>query len=444
MSRRVLVALLALTLGLLLFAVVPVGATSAAHDRDGFRATAIADARSLAALAEEDLSDRSASLDLPSRVRDEHDSVEVVDRTGREVLDMGGTAPTQSAVRAALAGRTSVDWRGSGDAEQIVATVPVGDPGEPIAALTLTRSAQPLHERVELLWLRLSGVGVVALLVATFVALALARWAGRPLRTLEQAAVRLGEGALSTRARVDSGPPEARRLADTFNAMAGRLEALIHGSRAVVADVSHQLRTPLAALRLRLELLAGDSNAEAADELAAALAETERLSRIVDGLLAVARAEHADSTPEPVALKEILDTRVDVWRPLADERNVVLVDAVDGDPVAATTAGTLEQVLDNLLANSLDALCDGGHVRVTASAVDQRRVRVVVADDGPGMSPEQRESAFLRFSSTRADVGGAGLGLAIVHRLVTADGGDVHLDDTPGGGLTVVIDLPAP
>ncbi len=442
MSRRVLVALLGLTLAILLGAVVPLGATSAGHDREGFRNAAVAEAQSLASLAEEDLADRPRQLDLSTRLRATHDDVTVVDPAGTVLLRVGAPAGSSPALRSALAGRTTVAWTGRGERGRIVITVPVGDTGRPLAALTLSRSARPLLEQVQMLWWRLSAVGVVALLVAAALALALSRWVGGPLRTLERAAVRLGEGALDTRAQVDVGPPEARRLADTFNAMAGRLEALVHGSRAVVADVSHQLRTPLAALRLRLELLSGESGQDAAEELAAALAETERLTRLVDGLLAVARAEHVDSLPEPVALREVVHNRLDAWRPLADERQVSLCESIEAEPVAAATLGNLEQVLDNVLANALDALPPGGSVAVSVRTLG-RRVRLVVADDGPGMPAAQRETAFLRFSSSRADSGGMGLGLAIVHRLVTADGGDVRLDDTPGGGLTVVVELPA-
>ena len=102
--------------------------------------------------------------------------------------------------------------------------------------------------------------------------------------------------------------------------------------------------------------------------------------------------------------------------------------------------GHLEQVLDNLLANALDAVPAGGHVQVSAAAGGDG-AQVVVADDGPGMTPRQQEMAFRRFVSSTP--GGAGLGLAIVHRLVTSNGGSTALSDTPGGGLTVTVILPA-
>ena len=138
---------------------------------------------------------------------------------------------------------------------------------------------------------------------------------------------RLADGDLAIRAVVDSGPPELRRLATTFNTMAGRLEALVHGNRAVIADVSHQLRTPLAALRLRLDLLAADtaqSDPATGHELAGALEELARLSRLVDGLLAVARAENVVPVPTAVDVAEVARERVVAWHPVADDRGITL------------------------------------------------------------------------------------------------------------------------
>ena len=101
--------------------------------------------------------------------------------------------------------------------------------------------------------------------------------------------------------------------------------------------------------------------------------------------------------------------------------------------------GHLEQVLDNLVANALDALSAGGHVTVTTTATTAG-ARITVADDGPGMSAEDRERAFLRFTTSNPN--GTGLGLAIVHRLVTSNGGTARLAETPGGGLTAILDFP--
>ena len=311
--------------------------------------------------------------------------------------------------------------------------------------MILVRPTAPLNHDIVELWVILGTVAVVAMLAAAVLAFALARWVSRPLAGLDSAAGRLAEGDLASRAVVDSGPPELRRLGTTFNTMAGRLEALVHGNRAVIADVSHQLRTPLAALRLRLDLLAADTDADTGHELAGALDELARLSRLVDGLLAVARAENVVPVPTAVDVAEVARERVVAWHPVADDRGITLEATVTGSARARASVlawigeGHLEQVLDNLIANALDALSAGGHVTVTA-AVTTAGAQITVADDGPGMSAEDRERAFLRFTTSNPN--GTGLGLAIVHRLVTSNGGTARLTETPGGGLTVSLDFP--
>jgi signal transduction histidine kinase len=308
-----------------------------------------------------------------------------------------------------------------------------------VGAVVLSRSSAELEERVGVLWAWLAAVGLAVLGAAAVAAIALARWVSRPLNTLDAAAQRLGSGALDTRSSAGHGPPEVRRLARNFNGMAGRLESLVHGNRATMADVSHQLRTPLAALRLRLDVLTQDADPDTAEELAGAQHEIARLSHLVDGLLALARAENVLVEPVSVRVDQVIRDRAAAWRPVAEERGVDLRPSGDGPVPAMFGEGHLEQILDNLLANALDAVPAGGHVEVSA-AVGGDGARVVVSDDGPGMTSPQREMAFRRFVSSTP--GGAGLGLAIVHRLVTSNGGSAALSDTPGGGLTVTVTLP--
>jgi signal transduction histidine kinase len=280
-----------------------------------------------------------------------------------------------------------------------------------------------------------AAAGVVA---GALIAFALARWVSRPLSELETAAQALGDGELSARSPAERGPAEIRRLAANFNLMAARLEALVRGHQATMADVSHQLRTPLAALRLRLELLAEDSDEPAATELAGAQEEIARLSRMVNGLLAIARAENTDTPQISLPVDQLIRTRVGAWRPAADERAVTLT-AELAPSRARLAEGHLEQILDNLIANALDALPPGGTITIRAAPADSV-VRLVVADDGPGMSRQQQQVAFRRFATSNG--GGTGLGLAIVDRLTVASGGTASLSDTAGGGLTVTIELP--
>jgi signal transduction histidine kinase len=313
-----------------------------------------------------------------------------------------------------------------------------------VGTVILARSTKSLDGDIVELWVIFGTIAVVAMLGATLLAFGLARWVSRPVTGLDGAARRLADGNLAIRAVVDSGPPELRRLAGTFNTMAGRLEALVHGNRAVIADVSHQLRTPLAALRLRLDLLAADtasSDPATAQELAGALEELARLSRLVDGLLAVARAENVVPVPTTVDVTEVASERFVAWHPVAEDRGITLrALAPERSAVLAWMGeGHLEQILDNLIANALEALEAGGHVTVTTTATTSG-AQIVVADDGPGMSAEDRERAFLRFTTSNPN--GTGLGLAIVHRLITSNGGTARLTETPGGGLTATLDFP--
>ena len=190
--------------------------------------------------------------------------------------------------------------------------------------MVLSRSSDELEERVGVLWAWLAAVGAVGLAAAAVAAIALARWVSRPLSALDGAAQRLGGGALDTRSAAGHGPPEVRRLARNFNTMAGRLESLVHGNRATMADVSHQLRTPLAALRLRLDVLSQDTDPATAEELAGAQDEIARLSHLVDGLLAVARAESVVPEPASIRVDEVIRDRAAAWRPVAEERGVEL------------------------------------------------------------------------------------------------------------------------
>jgi signal transduction histidine kinase len=312
-----------------------------------------------------------------------------------------------------------------------------------------------LNQNIANLWLYLGALGGGAMVAAVLLAIYLARWVSRPLARLDTAAGRIADGDLTVRAGTGYGPPELRRMAATFNMMAGRLETLVHGHRAMLADASHQLRTPLTALRLRLDLLATDVPPATAAELAGAQEEIARLSRLVDGLLATARAEALTEQLETIDVVEAVAERVSAWQPVADGHDVKLIAEVGGDarrdgagsrPMVALGAGHLEQILDNLIDNAIGAIGGagagrGGTVRVSAANRETGPV-LTVADDGPGMTPQERSRAFLRY--TTGSQNGTGLGLAIVHRLVTANGAAIRLADTPGGGLTVEIEFLSP
>ncbi|MGD0604312.1 MAG: HAMP domain-containing sensor histidine kinase [Streptosporangiaceae bacterium] len=478
MTRRILLVLLAFTAAVLVGAVVPLTLNATSHDRTSFTQATGGMARSDALIAEARLANSPDGplISLITQTREAGDGLLVLagrcPGQGRIVNEqMPAGRWSQLACQANEQGRltpkaepiqpvteTSGSW--------IIAAIPVYNNAHVlVGTVVLARSASPLNHEVAELWIILGTLAVIAMLAAALLAFALARWVSRPLAALDTAAGRLAEGDLAMRAVVGSGPPELRRLATTFNTMAGRLEALVHGNRAVIADVSHQLRTPLAALRLRLDLLAADtaqSDPATGHELAGALEELARLSRLVDGLLAVARAENVVPVPVAVDLTEVARERVVAWHPVADDRGITLTatfrpneagraSALTGgrlagggsDPGGQAMAwigdGHLEQILDNLIANALEAL-SAGHQVIVTTAVTPSGGQVIVSDDGPGMNAEDRDRAFLRFSTSSPN--GTGLGLAIVHRLVTSNGGTARLAETPGGGLTITLNFP--
>ncbi|MEV3913008.1 sensor histidine kinase [Streptomyces canus] len=444
MTRRITWTLLVLTSVLLVLAVVPLAVSLTARERVAYRDSQRAATRVIAAAAEEHLSDHKP----PTAMRREleaaaraGDCAAVYDTSGRVLASTSCTAAqgeeAEELVKDVLAGHEPEPPENEG---RLVAAEPAGEVRRPAGAVVLARSADPLDARIAAIWGWSAAIGVAGLAASALLSVRLARWVSRPLSTLDVSARRLGEGALDERADVGAGPPEVRRLAATFNTMAARMEALVHGHRAVIADVSHQLRTPLAALRLRLDVLAADAGGDTAAEFAAAQEEIARLSRLVDGLLAVARAEQAAPRPTAVRIDEVVAERAAAWSPVAEERDVRLTVVSEGPALTvALGAGHLEQILDNLIANAVDAVPEGGSITLDRGTVGDA-VRVFVRDDGPGMTEEARAVAFRRFGNPQAR--GAGLGLAIVHRLVTVNGGTARLEDTPGGGLTVVLDLP--
>jgi signal transduction histidine kinase len=448
MSRRIALVSLGLVTALLILAVVPLGLSLTANERASFRFAVESSARQLSAQAEEYLADHNAptTMDQALAESSERGDCAIVLRASGQVAGATACAPGLAAQASALAPGVRPGAERAAFAQQgdwLVAAVPVGDEGRLTGVAVLARSSEPVDERVGVVWAWLAGTGLVVLALGALLARWLARWVARPLTVLSTAATRFGDGDLEVRAPTGEGPAEVRDLSTVFNRMAERTESLIGSHREWVADVSHQLRTPLTALRLRVDLLADEAEGETAAEMAGLQVEMARLASLVDGLLAVARAEGDVPRPEAVRADQVALERVAAWEPVAADRGVALeaqVPPPGAKPaVAHLGPGDLDQMLDNLIANALDAVPEGGHVRVSV-ATARTGVVVRVVDDGPGMSQEARASAFRRFG--RSGTGGSGLGLAIVHRLVSANGGEVALEPTPGGGLTVRLDLP--
>ena len=244
-----------------------------------------------------------------------------------------------------------------------------------------------------------------------------------------------------------AGRPAARRRSAawprSFNRMSERTQRLVDEQRSFAGDASHQLRTPLTALRLRLEQAADlmDSDpAGARERLESATAETERLQHVIDGLLTLARAA-GDGKTEVVDVSAVVHDRVDLWQPLAEESDVTVTVDVPPTAPAVAVVGGLDQIVDNLVDNALGAAPPHSSVDITVVNVDGSVV-TTIADRGPGMTADQIARSFDRFwrAPDAADEG-TGLGLAVVQHLTVASGGDVSLAARDGGGLVAIVRL---
>lgn len=458
MTRRLLASYVLLAAFILVLVELPLGLTYASRAQDRFLADVERDARVLSTIVEEQAEDGNLAgvrRTVERYAEQTHGRVVVTDGTGLSVVDTssdgGGDRDFSSRPEfvSALDGSQASGLRLSDTlgSELAYAAVPIYSDQGVAGAVRISFPTDDLRDQVRNNWLRLGGLSLLVLATAAAVGWFVARWATAPVDELEHGARRLARGDLDARAEVDRGPQELRQLAATFNDMAARVEVLVNAQRAFVADASHQLRTPLTALRLRLESLEDHTRDDpaAARDVEAITAELQRLSRLVEALLAIARAESRTATSE-LDVAMVAASAVERWEPLASERGVQLSCRSPEHAPSRFVEGGLDQVLDNLIDNAIDASPPGTSIEIDVAvmAVD-RRVGVTVRDHGRGLSPESRERAVDRFwRGADASPGGTGLGLAICSELTRVSGGFLHLDaPEDGDGLVVRLDLPA-
>lgn len=457
MTRRLLVSYLTITLIVLLLLGVPLAAFYAQRERDRLTADLDRDASVIATLYEDAL-EAGDPLDPTAADRYEDRTgarVVVVDVDGIARVDTSGDVPrdfsTRPEIVAALAGQRTSGIRESETlgTELLFVADPVASSGTVHGAVRLTLDMADVNGRIRSFWLALAGIGAVVMLAVAMIGWVIARSVTRPLRELTATADRFASGDLAVAANV-GGPAEIRALDVMMSTMAVRLDGLLASQRAFVSDASHQLRTPLTALRLRLENLQGrleegEDPARLRDELERAIDETGRLSELVSNLLQLARTDEQRTTTV-VDVRPLVADRVDTWAAVADERGVRLTGPpAGGHPIEAqVVAGAVEQVLDNLIDNAVLASSAGDRVEVeVAVATTTPPMAVVrVIDHGPGLSDADKRDAVGRFWRGDTSRSGTGLGLAIVDALATASGGSVALTDTAGGGLTVTVGFP--
>ena len=278
--------------------------------------------------------------------------------------------------------------------------MPVLAAGRPNGAVRVTQDMRAVADATRRATTGIGAVSGVVLLAGLLLAALLAGQIARPARRLQAAAQRLATGDLDARAPVE-GAAEQQQVALAFNDMAVRLGRLLEAQRSFVADASHQLRTPLTGLRLRLEELRRADPQTAADDADAALAEVDRLSRTVDELLVLSQAGELDAPAEALELQEVLAETVDRWSARAQAQGSTLeLDDAEGDPLVVRAApGDVSRALDVLVENAL--LYGGRGVSVTLRASPGL---VEVLDDGPGPAPGEEEAVFDRFHRGTVDV----------------------------------------
>ena len=369
-----------------------------------------------------------------------HGRVLVVDARGRVLADSAGAAARGSGyadrpeVRAALRGGRPqrVRHSASANADLLATAVPVTRLGHVAGAVRITQSVASVHRAVNRTTAELALVAATVLLAGLAAGAVIAAQIARPIRRLERAARRVADGDLEARA-TEEGSTEQRSLAQSFNEMTERLTALVSAQRRFVADASHQLRTPLTGLKLRLEAL-GDGSSDAR----AATAEVDRLAQIVEELLTLSRAGEAPATAVACDLEAAARSAATRFAAAARQRGVVVrIVPSTGPACGSCVPHELDRALDALVENAIAYASEGGEVEIAALPG-----LLEVRDRGPGPPAGEEELLFERFRRGAAG-SGTGLGLPIARALARGWGGDATLRARPGGGAIAALVVPA-
>lgn len=323
----------------------------------------------------------------------------------------------------------------------LVAAAPILDENAFFGAIRLTRGIGSIQSSVRRVVVGLVVVGLGALLAGLLLAFVLAGSFSRPLTRLARVARGLGEGDLSVRAGPTSGASEIAELSRSFDDMAARLEATVKAQREFVANASHQLRTPLTGMKLRLEsAIEATRDPDLRRQLEAADREVDRLAEIVERLLVMAKRVE-EGGPAEVDLQDAAVRAVDRWRDRASGRAATLT-ATGSDGRALAERSEVDQIFDNLIDNAIAYA--PGEIEIE-TGTENGRAFIAVRDRGPGIASEDRAHVTERFYRGKgAAAGGSGLGLAIVRELAERWGGEVSIESPETGGTRVRVGLDAP
>jgi signal transduction histidine kinase len=450
MRRLFLFALLGVSIVALLLSDIPFGLYLYQVERDRLITQLQRDAFILGGRAEDALEDSNTTgldttRDLAIAYRDEGGArVVIVNTAGTAVVTNDPTDSreglnygTRPEIAEALTGRVATGQRYSDtlQIELVYVAVPIYSGDSVVGAVRLTFNEQAIDDAVtRSLW----GVYLVAFITLVFaivLAFVISRVLSRNLVHLGDIATRLSHGDLSARADEPDGPKEVKELAQNVNQMATRLEALVQEQKSFAADASHQLRTPLTALQLRIERVREGlpDNPELGERFDEIDGELSRMRRLIEGLLALGRSSVEDVTKAPQDIGAIVRERVEHWRSLAEESDVSIQVASPESAIVWAVPTATEQIIDNYVDNALSVMPDGGELHIDV-AVSDGETELRVRDTGPGISAEDAERAFDRFWRGGATHEGTGLGLAVVKQLALSSGARVSLEPHPEGG----------
>ena len=288
--------------------------------------------------------------------------------------------------------------------------------------------------------------GLTALVISIVVAILVARSVYKPVQQLTQAAEEIAGGKYDQEIPA-TGPAEIKGLALAFNQMARQVKLSQQRLRDFVADVSHQLRTPLTSIQGFAQALLDGTAKNKDDQLRAAQVidgESRRMIRQVNELLELSRMQSGQlqMSSEPVDIAELIRHCQEIFSVRTGEKGLRLRVETGELPTVLGDIDRLEQAICNLLDNAIKHTPAGGEIAINACSMDTSRVEITISDTGQGIPPEQLPRVFERFYQGVDDNSGVGLGLAIAREIVLAHGGDISAASAVGQGTTITISLP--
>jgi len=429
-------------------------------------ALSLADRRTAELSAERDrqlasLADAAAGPDTPlQRLLDRYyevygEGVLVIDSDGQTLASRGldiADAGVAAAAAHALVDAPASQWDSilPWDRQRLLATAGVRNGGELVGAVVLAVDPTVAARDVALGWLWVAVGGLAFLVLAVVVGRSLTRWVLRPLDGLERAVAEMTEGVTGPPANV-AGPPELRHFTSAFNTMAQVVRSSLDRQRRLIADASHQLRNPLAAVRLRADTLEDYVSDDGRPTYGSMTAELDRFENLLEQLLRLARAEQVSGSrqvgittaaTESADLADVIEERASYWQPvLAGNGQQLTNRSAPPGPTVQLARHEVEQLLDVALENAQRYAGAGTTVTVATDENDET-VELVVSDDGTGLPDEDLARAATRFWRAHNDGAGTGLGLAIAAEITAGHGGTISVEKAPEGGVLVRYSLP--